>query len=307
MSRSKAPRLVALVAVALLVGCIAPAADSPTTPTTPLVSAISAPPELDDISTLTPAPEDAGDDIPARPECQMASWTANAPPVVCEFGDPDSDTVVMLVGDSKMVQWRPAFEVLAEQNGWRLIQITKSACAFTDAMTVYKGREWTDCRQWGQAVLDMILEEQPDLVITSHRRPTAIVGDDPGEVTPEAMVDGLVSYWSQLVDAGIETAVLLDNPGPRDFEVPECLMEHPDNFSACTFDVGAGLAASATPVQLAAAEQVPDVRVLDLNADVCPEVECEPTVDGVLIFRQGTHITATFAEAMAPRVAALLD
>jgi hypothetical protein len=40
---------------------------------------------------------------------------------------------------------------------------------------------------------------------------------------------------------------------------------------------------------------------------MCPEAHCSPvTDDGLLIFRQGTHVTATYAATMAPVVAELL-
>lgn len=255
---------------------------------------------------LTPTPQDAYADVPSRPGCQMPSVTDDLPPVVCEYGDRRSEHVVMLVGDSKMVQWRPAFDALAQERGWRLVQVTKSACAFTDAMTVLRGAAWTDCRQWGRSVLDLVLRERPDLVVTSQRRPTAMTGADPGEVSADAMADGLASYWSRIERAGIDLAVLLDNPGPRDVDAPQCLAEHPDDVAACSFDTATALEASAAGVQQAAARRVPGVTLVDVNREVCPAARCSPVNDGVLVFRQGTHVTATFAAGMASRIGAAL-
>jgi hypothetical protein len=290
-------QLIPLTCLALLVGC-----STATGGADPDGAALEAAATVEPVA-LTPPPAEAYDDIPSRPECQMGQVATDAPPMVCEFGDPDAEYVVMVVGDSKAVQWRPAFE----QPGWRVIQVTKSACAFADVMTVRRGAAWTDCRRWGRQVLGMVLAEQPDLVLTSQRRPEAMTGEDPADVSDDAMVDGLVSYWSQVVDAGIELAVLLDNPGPEDFDVPECLIEHDLDPTPCGFDTAERIAGSATPVQLAAAERVPGVVVLDLNRVMCPEAHCSPvTDDGLLIFRQGTHVTATYAATMAPVVAELL-
>ena len=42
-------------------------------------------------------------------------------------------------------------------------------------------------------------------------------------------------------------------------------------------------------------------RLVDLNPWVCPtESACPPVIDQVLLFRQGSHLTATYVRSLTP-------
>ncbi|WP_420809372.1 SGNH hydrolase domain-containing protein [Actinotalea caeni] len=111
------------------------------------------------------------------------------------------------------------------------------------------------------------------------------------------MVDGLATRWEQLEQAGSRVAVVLDNPAP-DHEVYECVAEHPEDLAACTFSRERGVRSSSAGVQLAAAERVPGVTAIDLTDYICPTEECVPVIGNVLVYRQGSHITDTYARTL---------
>jgi peptidoglycan/LPS O-acetylase OafA/YrhL len=46
----------------------------------------------------------------------------------CTYGDKSSDKTIVLYGDSHAAQWFPALEKLANENGFKLVSLTKSAC-----------------------------------------------------------------------------------------------------------------------------------------------------------------------------------
>ena len=50
--------------------------------------------------------------------------TAAIDPVICEFGDLQSDVVIVFTGDSHAAQWFGAFEVAARTNHWKLVSMT---------------------------------------------------------------------------------------------------------------------------------------------------------------------------------------
>ena len=50
----------------------------------------------------------------------------------CEYADTSSSTTVVLMGDSHALSWFPAVNRLAIDRGWRLVNLTKSACASAD-------------------------------------------------------------------------------------------------------------------------------------------------------------------------------
>lgn len=267
--------------------------------------------DLREARRLSPLPEDATQDRPPfydeQPECQVSPESPD--PEVCEFGDTGADRTVVIVGDSKMVQWQPTLSAIAEDEGWRLVQISKSACTFTDAMITINEGPYTACREWGRAAQQEILAMRPDLVITSGGRSNALSTDDadPTSGSSEAMVQGLVRTWSTLEAAGIPVAVLVDNPRPSTTPVYECVAQNPDDVRACSFDRAEGLKQSGAPSQLAAVERMPDVGVIDMNDVICAGGDrCPAVIGNVLVYRQGTHITTTFADSARLQLAAAL-
>ncbi|NKB79733.1 hypothetical protein HED49_18010 [Ochrobactrum daejeonense] len=66
----------------------------------------------------------------------------------CEFGDVESSRIAVLVGDSVAGQWLPALEKIAKEDGWKLISITKSGCAYISIPVRYKGKIYQSCIDW---------------------------------------------------------------------------------------------------------------------------------------------------------------
>ncbi len=255
--------------------------------------------------SFTPSAAAAPEDLPQgyAEDCQVAQDSTELR--ACEWGDPKGSTTVVAVGDSKLLQWQTAIDAIAKDRGWRVISFTKSACGFHAGTERAGDRPYTECTQWNSAVADKILELDPDVVITSQGSGTALVSpDDPSTDDRQAMVDALDERWGQLQDAGITVVPILDNPHP-DMTVYECVADHPDDLSACTFDRKKGLAKSATPAQLAAAKQL-DIAPLDLNDSICPQETCVPVIGGVLVYRQTSHLTDTYVRTMIPQVRSAL-
>jgi peptidoglycan/LPS O-acetylase OafA/YrhL len=265
--------------------------------------------DLKSVSRIRPAPLKATSDRPpqytAKVMCQVQ---VNDPkPQVCEFGDKSAKRTILIVGDSKIVQWETALSDLGKREHWRLVQITKSACSFTDANNA--GTDQTSCRQWGKAALAQILKIKPDLVLESGRRKTALPPGKSGEanLTQPAMVKGMASYWRTITQAGIPLVTLIDNPEPIGPLVYECVAEHPHNLSSCAFSKSEGIAGSAATTQRLAAASVPGVKILDMTNVVCPDRDrCAPVIGNVLVYRQGSHITRTYIDSMEPQLAAKL-
>jgi peptidoglycan/LPS O-acetylase OafA/YrhL len=266
------------------------------------------------VDRMTPLPADAPDDIPAyvgrRPDCQIGF--EDVEPSVCAYGDTTSDRVVVLVGSSKIAQWQGAFEAIAKREGWKLVQIFRSGCEFSDATFLRKNEPWAACRAWGRAALQEILSIDPDLVITTTQKTMALTdgGSEMTDLSRRAMVDGLARHWSAITDAGIPMAVLLDNPEPPDAIKPvyECVAQHLDDLRRCSFDRQEAIAMSGTPTQLAAAAKVPAVEIIDMADTLCPDsARCAPVIGNVLVYRQGTHITNTYVLSAQKQLAAALS
>ena len=260
------------------------------------------------VDKMRPLPVDAPRDRPAqydsKPECQVRAGSSEA--VECDFGDLDGKRTVVMVGDSKVLQWETALSSIARRQDWKVVQFAKSACPFTAA---YRGRTDGDkCHAWGEKVMDRIMAMKPDLVIESHRHSTALPpGKTTGEPTDrDAMVAGLADYWSKLVKADIPVVTLLDNPAP-DKVVYECVAQHSKDLPACASPKKDAVNRSGSNVQRAAAKRVPGVGVVDMDDVVCPDADqCSAVIGNVLVYRQGSHLTTTFVNSAEDQLSAAL-
>ncbi|MBA2695995.1 MAG: hypothetical protein H0U62_09200 [Actinobacteria bacterium] len=262
----------------------------------------SAEPGEDDgplFDVITPDPVRATEDLPDL-YAQDCPVSLTDPAVVhCVSGDKEGDVVVAMVGDSKIAQWQPALDAIARERGWRMDIYIKSACPLTTALTVIQAGPYESCQQWGQTVLDRLVQDRPDVVVTSGVRSDAL--DAEGQDTLGGLVNGYEEAWTQLAEAGVQVVAVSDSPQPGGQKVYECVAENPaDPNSACSWPSEDGEGSEALRT---AAENVDGASYLDMNRWVCPDGTCRAVYRNVLTYRQGSHITATYAQVLTDRMA----
>jgi peptidoglycan/LPS O-acetylase OafA/YrhL len=256
---------------------------------------------VDRVGSITPAPADATKDRPDAYDrgCQADQVTTT--PTFCEYGDRQGEVTVVLTGDSKALQWVAPLDAISEKNHWRLRVATKSSCSFSGALIKYAQGRYQNCLDYSDNLVKALLAERPDIVLTSQTAKKAFGAD--GELAIGPMVDGLVKSWTTLESAGIDVIPILDNPRPFDFDgqgaqVYACVADHVDDLGRCAFATRKGIAESAAPVLRQAAERAGDLPVLDLTDALCNARVCPPVIQGVLVYRQGSHVTNTYALSM---------
>ncbi len=229
--------------------------------------------------------------------------------ISCAYGDVDADRVIALVGDSHAAHWQPALDEVGQRHGWRVETYTKSACGFFDVdVTKNGGEPYTSCSEWNEALIDHLTgSERPDVVMTSgSNNYDVMAGDDVSEERNRSLfIDGLTRTWRELVDSGVDVTVVRDTPR-LDVDVPECVTEHPEKMTECAGDRDDAMERSGGE-QIAAAEQVDGVSVIDLNSSVCPARECAAVIGNVIVWRDQHHLTATYARTLASRLDEELD
>jgi len=249
------------------------------------------------VTTTSPSPERATEDLPPGAADGCAADQYAVEPAPCSFDAPGDGPRVVLAGDSKAFQWAGPVHAIAEERGWDLELATKSACGFADAIRVgLDDRPYEACGEYNANLLDRLLADPPDAVVVSQRHSTAYDAD--GELSRRAMVDGLERVWRPLEAAGTDVVVLLDNPAPSptaEGDVYRCVAEHLDDLAACAFPRAEGVESSGAVALSAAAARVDGVDVVDLADVLCDDSVCPPVIDGVLVYRQGSHVTNTFA------------
>jgi peptidoglycan/LPS O-acetylase OafA/YrhL len=260
----------------------------------------------DQFEFITPDPLQATQDLPDTTADECFQQMVSAELVWCTYGNPRGVTRVALVGDSKMDQWLPAFQLLAAQNDWRLDVAFKGACPFTSAIAL-KGddptKPYTDCTQWNTTLLRRLIAERPDYVVTSQG--SSLAADSSGRASVDAMVAGMRSSWSTLDSVGTKVILIANNPSPG-LNVMECVDKNRDRLSACAFSRERHLTDPAFLTQRQAVAEVTSVKMIDLFDAICPTERCPPVIGNVLIYRMGSHITATYAKTLTPQLAQAL-
>lgn len=246
---------------------------------------------------MTPQPVDATADVPdayAR-NCQVGAEETEVRS--CSFGVVDGEQTIALVGDSKILQWLPAFEEMAAAKGWHVVTWTRSACPFTAVVATPGDAVAERCHAWGDELIERLSgQDRPDLVVTSAVRSSGMRADgEPG--TSAELADGYVTYWNRLHDAGVPVLALSDTPQPGR-EIYECVAENAETFMTdCRGKGGEGLG---TPALRSAAKEAAGARFFDITPWICPGGTCWPVIGEVLVYRQGSHVTATYARTLAP-------
>src|SRR5699024_9449037 len=128
-----------------------------------------------------------------------------------EYGADDPERTIALVGGSHAAHWFPALEEIAEDHDWRVLNIVKGACLFTDAPQSYLGEPYTECAEWNDGVMAELADLRPDAVFTTG---TTTSLDTSAGYGQEQVVDGYPDRWRQLGELGIEVVAVRDTPRP---------------------------------------------------------------------------------------------
>jgi peptidoglycan/LPS O-acetylase OafA/YrhL len=228
----------------------------------------------------------------------------------CVFGE--GARAVVLLGDSHAAQWTPALRRIAGQNGWKLITMTRVMCPWAN-LTLYNGtlrRDYAECDRSRAAAMDRIEALRPAAVVLSqmHTYPSR-PGRLPGpQFTPGEWETGAHRTLARLDAAGIRTFVLLDTP-LLDEPTPACLARAafhsrpPD----CSTPRAEALNAQILASERLAAANLPHVSIIDLTSRFCGAVTCDSERDGIIVYRDRGHLTATYATHLAPALAERME
>jgi hypothetical protein len=224
----------------------------------------------------------------------------------CRYGDAASATTVVLFGDSHAMQYFPALRRVSADRDWRLLVLTKSGCPSAEVAVYYRQRRraYTECDIWRESTLRRIEDrEHPALIVTSSSNGTAVLrsGRPLGPAqSRQALASGYVAMAARLVALGARVVAIRDPQQPPQ-DIPSCVARALPDPRRCAFTrrardaradpVGAALRASAA------------VTLIDPADELCRRRLCPAVIDDVLVYRQGGHLTATFAATLAPWLA----
>jgi peptidoglycan/LPS O-acetylase OafA/YrhL len=229
-------------------------------------------------------------------------------PRECVYGDPKSTYVVVAFGDSHTAQWFPAMEQLARARDWRLVYFSRSACPSID-VPIYNAalkRVETECSDWRHRVFVRIRVLHPSLVVLSN---TFAYVKRPGSRDVAARLsfgdwrEGTRRTVLALTAEGLPVILLRDSPRPE-IDVPRCLaraahlgwLTHRD----CTLQREHVLNAAVHDAEVQATQGMPLTAMMDLTTAFCDATTCPTSRNGIVIYRDKSHLTTRYVQSLVP-------
>jgi peptidoglycan/LPS O-acetylase OafA/YrhL len=207
----------------------------------------------------------------------------------CTYGDINSKTTIVLYGDSHAAQWFPALEVLANERGFKLVSLTKSACPSVDVPRDDRGAfKAVDCDQWRVNSIARIQELAPTAVIMSNFQYFTPPSEYPDR--DKWWSDGQSRLLSSLRGSSDHLIYINDTPHPSR-DIPNCLASRNSNSCDST---------EKTPVQI-----ISGFKKIDPTPWLCTDV-CPAFLDGYVVYRDASHLTVDAALALKGQLEAAL-
>lgn len=240
-------------------------------------------------------------DLPKIYRLQCDTWYADSKVGECVFGKETATKTVVLLGDSIGAQWFSALQEIYPEPIWRIVVLTKSACALVDEDFYYDkiGKIYQVCTDWRNAVLNKLDNMSPDVLIMGNAATY--------NFSEEQWIEGS-SRVLERVSETVETIFLIPGTPSLGFDGPGCLSRH--SFPTkrisredCLSKDRIRRIESTVRLLSFAADHFPNVHILNLNDLVCAEGNCNAVNEnGLVVFRDSQHLTDSFVRELAPLI-----
>ena len=230
----------------------------------------------------------------------------------CEFGDKRSSTRIVLIGDSHAEHWLGALDRIGRERGWKIELMVKGGCPVAElrGLDTRTDRHFRECHRYREAMMRRIIRIRPAAVVLSNA--DMYVPGNGGrwdwQIPPAQWRDALRRTYARLASAGIPTVVMRDNPHTP-FDVPRCLSRRAAKLpraGSCDYELKPSLSATGIAAQNDAARGLP-IRFVDMTDQICSTARCPAVRNGIVVFTDDNHLTASFSRALASVLAKRLD
>lgn len=205
---------------------------------------------------------------------------------------------VALVGDSHSNQYLSALKELAAKYRWRFDVYGKTGCIWTAAVQEQSASWVQDCESWKRKLNQHLATVAPyDVIITSYYASSPI-RQGSGKSLERTIIDGFVDVWRPVTERGSQIVAIRDNPRAR-ADYLTCIDRNRDDpAEACS--VTESDAYRFFDGQPEAVAEVPGAHLLDLGAFFCQNQTCPPVIGGVIVYRDPSHLTSSYARTLTP-------
>jgi hypothetical protein len=226
-----------------------------------------------------------------RQGCLVVGSTVRSGP--CVYGNPESDKVVVVFGDSHALQWTPPLLRIAQRRDWRVIALLRGNC--TPALA----RIDAQCDRWRQHSLRRIRSVKPSLVILGTNTGKKVQVRKNGRLLNRRASDrvlqaGMARTMRKLLNLGADVTLMRDLV-LAPFTPSDCVRQNPRRPAKCAFRAKRPFWLS---FDFKAARRMSRVQMIDPLPKVCPRNRCTATSGRILKFRDRFHISATYAATL---------
>ena len=143
----------------------------------------------------------------------------------CIYGETNAKKTIVLFGDSHAAQWFPAINNIALENGYKLINLTKSSCPAISLPRPNAGTyDKKECEAWQANSIKRIKEIAPELVIVSSFSHYNLY--DKNKLKEEIYILGQKELYKKIQNYSKHLIYLTDTPKPSK-DIPGCLSSKP--------------------------------------------------------------------------------
>jgi peptidoglycan/LPS O-acetylase OafA/YrhL len=251
----------------------------------------------------------------------------------CRWGNANSGTTVLLLGDSNADQLSETLIGAAQATEARLSISTKSGCPFIDVdlVDVEDDERRDRCRRDFERSRQSVADEQPDFVVIANSTDTYLTRESFAVRHPTtgrlaesvadrelAIEEGLRRTIRPLVANGIQVVLVEVPPKPlatgNEFNPSACstlaLLVEPTRCRYPAFEMRNGYTATANDVERRAAETA-GATTWNFADEVCPNGLCSEPSGRPPVWRDENHLSVSTATALVPwateRLRQLLD
>ncbi len=213
----------------------------------------------------------------------------------CAFGVTPSNAkqTVALVGDSHAAHWRSALEVVAQSKRWYGLTMMKSGCPLTRAKPILPDADETrKCHLWNDQILAWFRKhpEVRTVIVAAHR----------GKTRTSAKA-GYRAAWRALPSTVRKILVIRGAPSSHVSArcIRRAVIRRQRPGLACAEGRSKRLRAD-PEAEAAYGLNSARVRVVNMTPYFCGRKLCYPVIGGVLVHKDGVHLTRVFAATLGP-------
>jgi peptidoglycan/LPS O-acetylase OafA/YrhL len=239
-------------------------------------------------------------DVPALYNQGCGPAVQDPNPRLCYFGAThDPRSTVVLFGDSHAAEWFPALEQIADTQHWKLVTIVKPHCTALMIKEEVSPQMERVCAEWRRLAVDDIQQLHPDLVLVSS---ASIHPGANGRLVTDLAVwqQAARDIFVALTQTGARVRFIRDTPHAA-YNVLECLAQAEwDGRTHCAALIPQDvLYPEIYAAEIRGAAGLNNVGFIDLSDALCRADQCYLEINGMVVYRDNDHLTATYDRSLA--------